>query len=394
MPAVEQLEFAIFNQDKFPKQLNPQSGPSPYFDKTTSGPSYIAPEDRTPAPKLSGALEAKYGQYGQDSTPLLGREYSSDVQIRELLQDPAALRDLAITISQRGVVFFRNQDLTLDEQKRFVDTLGQLGNKPKTSGIHIHPIAPAGGVIDKETGLIDPEVSFIASRIGKEYIKDRTPTSSRSSEGWHSDITFEPVPSDYTSLKLTELPPTGGDTLWANGYALLEKFSPSFRAYLETLTGTYSQDLFHKLGDSKNFALYSQTRGAPENVGDQLIAQHPIVRTNPVTGWKSLFAVGHHFTRINEVSALESALIKQFILDTLVASHDIQVRFKWSQNDLAIWDNRSTYHSATFDYLGIAERTGVRTVGIGERPYLDAESKLQSEAVYEELKASVDKLAV
>lgn len=395
MPAVaEELEFAIFDPSKFPKQTK-RSGRSEFYDKITSGPSYIAPENRKAPIKLSGTLQDKYGKYATDSTPLLGTEYSAEVQISDLLKedDESVLRDLAATISRRGVVFFRNQNLTTTEQKRFVHILGQLSGKPATSGLHIHPSAPAGGVLDKETKLIDPEVSFIASRIGKEY-KFRDPNATRHSESWHSDITFEPVPSDYTSLKLTELPITGGDTLWANGYALLEKFSPSFRAYLETLTGTYSQDMFNKLSDLKNFDLYSETRGAPENYGDELIAKHPIVRTNPVTGWKSLFAVGHHFTAINEVSPIESALIKKFILDTLVASHDIQVRFKWNINDLAIWDNRSAYHAATFDFIGISERTGVRTVGIGERPYLDPKSTLQGEEVVAELSAAAEKLSV
>lgn len=395
MPAVaEELEFAIFEPSRFPKHTK-QSGKSPYYDTTTSGPSYIAPENRKGPIKLTGALKEKYGKFATDSTPLLGTEFSTEVQVSDLLKDnnEAVLRDLAATISRRGVVFFRNQNLTVAEQKKFVHILGHLSGKPETSGLHIHPTAPAAGVIDKETNLIDPEVSFIASRVGKAYKFNNT-SSYRQSDFWHSDITFEPVPSDYTSLKLTELPATGGDTLWANGYALLEKFSPSFRAYLETLTGTYSQDIFDKLGKAKNFQLFSETRGAPENFGDELIAKHPIVRTNPVTGWKSLFAVGQHFTSIDGVSPIESDLIKKFILDTLVASHDIQVRFKWNLNDFAIWDNRSAYHAATADYLEFSERTGVRTVGIGERPYFDPKSTLQSEEVLAEILAATEKLSV
>ena len=396
MPSLDDVEFAVFDETKFPKQTKPQTGPSPYAEKSKEGPSYIAPEARAKPLKLSGALDSKYGKYASDSTPLLGTEFSSVVQISDLLKDEDALRDLAVTISRRGVVFFRNQNLSVLEQKQFVDQLGKLSGKPKTSGLHIHPVAPAGGVISKETGLIDPEVSFITSRIGKHYQElKKEPNATRSSEGWHSDITFEPVPSDYTSLKLSELPATGGDTLWANGYALFEKFSPSFRAYLETLTGTYSQEMFQRLSEDKAFALYSQQRGAPENIGNELTAKHPIVRTNPITGWKSLFAVGHHFTGINEVSPIESAALKRFIQETLIHSHDIHVRFKWNKNDLAVWDNRSTYHTATFDYLGLgSERTGIRTVGIAERPYFDPESKLQSEEVIEELKEAAEKLAI
>lgn len=384
MPSLDDLEFALYDSSKLKPQTNPQTGPSPYFDKSHEGPSYVKTENRAAPLKLSGALDKKYGQYGSEITPLLGREYSSEVQISELLKDKEALRDLAITISRRGVVTFRNQNLTVQEQKDFVHLLGVLAGKPKTSGLHIHPVTPAGGILG-EDGFIDPEVSFIASKIQRNYHK-KEENSQRASFDWHSDITFEPVPADFTSLKIIDLPPSGGDTMFANGYALFEKFSPSFQAYLETLTGTYSQQIFSNLGAAKDFKLYSQNRGAPENTGDELIAIHPIVRTNPVTGWKSLFAVGNHFTKINEISPIESELLRKFILDTLTASHDIQLRFKWNKNDLAVWDNRSVYHSGTFDYLKFADRVGIRTVSLAERPYLDPKSTLQSEDILKDLR--------
>lgn len=392
MPSVENVKFVRFDQAKFPKHEVIQ-GRSPFATSGSEGPSYIQPHDRQAPLKLSGALD-QYAEFKSDSTPLLGTEYSADVRLKDIVNDPAQLRDLAITISQRGVVFFRNQDdLTVEEQKRLVNELGLLSGKPKTSGLHIHPVSPSAGVVHGSNELIDPEVSFISSRVNLQRRQEETPAqrvqNHRSSELWHSDITFEPVPADYSSLKIVELPEngSGGDTLWANGYALLEKFSPSFRKYLETLTGTYAQPNFNKFGEKLNFKLYSQPRGAPENVGEELIAHHPIVRTNPVTGYKTLFALGAHFSKINEVSPIESALIKQFILDTLVNSHDIQVRFTWNKNDIAIWDNRSTYHSATNDYFNLSnEREGIRTVGIAERPYLDPNSSYQSESVLEEIK--------
>lgn len=406
MPSVEKVEFVRLDPSKFPKH-DAIEGKSPFAEKYQEGPSYTSPESRAAPLKVSGALDAKYGEFRSDSTPLLGTEYSSKVRLTDIISNPELLRDLAITISERGVVFFRNQDdLTVEQQKRLVDGLGIQSGKPKTSGLHIHPLAPGGGIIhdgsNKEEGaetgstadqerLVDPEVSFISSRLEKGYYgsdRDSINQSRRAAEGWHSDITFEPVPADYSSLKIVEIPEngSGGDTLWANGYALLEKFSPSFREYLETLTGTYAQPRFSDYGDKVKFKLYSQPRGAPENVGLELSATHPIVRTNPVTGWKSLFALGAHFTSINEVSTIESALIKKFILDTLVSSHDIQVRFSWNKNDIAIWDNRSTYHSATYDYLAFANREGIRTVGIAERPYLDPKSGYQSDSALEKFK--------
>lgn len=76
-------------------------------------------------------------------------------------------------------------------------------------------------------------MSIISSKLSKElYIKNFT-RGKRNGEGWHSDITFEPVTSDYAVLKIVESTPTGGDTLWASGYALYEKLTLTFRSYLK-----------------------------------------------------------------------------------------------------------------------------------------------------------------
>lgn len=386
MPAVEKVELARFDPSKVQKHEQIK-GISPFANKLTEGPSYIKPENRQAPLKVSGALDNQYGKFRTDSTPLLGTEYSEDVRLKDVLNNPDQIRDLAIIITQRGVAFFRNQDdLTVEEQKQLIHQLGLESGKPKTSKLHKHPTSPAGGVVHGDSEFIDPEVSFISSRLYKEYdesVQRRVQLNGRAGDGWHSDITFEPVPADFTSLKIIELPENGvgGDTVWANGYALLEKFSPSFRQFLESLTGTYTQRQFDGFGNKKEFELYTQARGAPENVGNVFSAVHPIVRTNPVTGWKTLSALGVNFGSFNEVSPIESELLKKFIQDTLVNSHDIQVRFKWNKNDIAVWDNRSTYHSATYD-LGQSEREGLRTVGIAERPYLDPNSKYQSEDLH------------
>lgn len=389
MPAVEKVEFVRLDASKFP-EFKQFQGPSPYKSQSTDNPSYIKPKDRIGKREITGDLDADYGQFRTELTPLLGTEYSADAKLKDIINNPKQLRDLAITISERGVVFFRNQeDLTVQDQKKLIHELGVLTGKPKTSHLHVHPLAPANGVVHSGSGnLVDPEVTFISSRLEQTYLTNGKQGAAlregrRAAEGWHSDISFEPVPANYSSLRLVEPPEngSGGDTLWANGYALLEKFSPSFRQYLESLTGTFKQPRFEDYTEAHKFDPYTQSRGAPENVGSNFSAIHPLVRTNPVTGWKSLYVSGVHFTHINEVSPLESALIKKFIADTLAASHDIQLRFKWNKNDVAIWDNRSTLHTATYDYYGFAEREGIRTVGIAEIPYLDPKSTYQSESI-------------
>lgn len=92
------------------------------------------------------------------------------------------------------------------------------------------------------------------------------------------------------------------------------------------------------------------------------------MRTNPVTGWKSVFALGPFPKKINELHSDESEELLKKLLGSIPNAHDLQVRLKWkNENDLAIWDNRSVFHTATFDYDGIGERAGHRAVGIGER---------------------------
>jgi alpha-ketoglutarate-dependent taurine dioxygenase len=133
-------------------------------------------------------------------------------------------------------------------------------------------------------------------------------------------------------------------------------------------------------------------RGAPENVGAALEAVHPVVRTNPVTGWRSVFAVGHHVQRIHGLADDESRHFLDWFVKLIVENHDLQVRFRWqSPNDLAIWDNRSTYHAATpdfghLDFLG--ERMGFRSVSVGEPPYFDPQSVSRSEVLAASLKAA------
>lgn len=122
-------------------------------------------------------------------------------------------------------------------------------------------------------------------------------------------------------------------------------------------------------------------------MGEKLEAIHPVIRTNPVTGWKSIFAVGHHVQKINDLAPEESKALLEWSVRLIVDNHDLQVRHRWQNpNDLAIWDNRSVYHAATPDYLdqNLGERTGQRAVSLGERPYLDAQSTGRREALAKE----------
>ncbi|KAH0538978.1 hypothetical protein FGG08_004493 [Glutinoglossum americanum] len=335
--------------------------------------------------KLSGVLD-QFNSF--DLTPAIGREFP-DARLIDWLNAPNAdelIRDLAITVSQRGVVFFRAQDgLSNDDQKILCHKLGQLAGKPESSTLHIHPISNTSF-----QGNNDDEISVISNDLATKIFCDRTVKTHERKQslkkGWHSDITFEPVPSDYAILRLSSLPQNGGDTLWASGYDVYDRFSAPYQKFLDSLTATYAQPLFTQAAKEKKFQLYPHPRGSPDNIGTELSTVHPVVRTNPVTGWKTVFAVGHHVQRINDLTERESKHLLEEFLRMITENHDLQVRFKWvNTNDLAIWDNRSTYHAATYDYDGMGLRRGERSVGIGEKPYFDPNSTSRLEAFGEEV---------
>ncbi|WFD45258.1 hypothetical protein MPSI1_003940 [Malassezia psittaci] len=326
--------------------------------------------------KASGMLDELYTY--EELTPAIGRVYT-DLQLAEVLSHTKAdeiLRDIAITISRRGVVFFKEQELSPDQQKYITDRLGHLTGKPASSGLHIHPVFNAertgqDQIVDaKGTTNNDNEISVISSNIQAALsIGPRN-----GADEWHSDISFEPVPADYTSLKVHTLPSTGGDTLWGSGYEVYDQLSAALQKLLEKSTGVYHSPVFARSAAEKGYSFHPGPRGATENVGTSLTAEHPIVRTNPVTGWKSIFSVGQHMQQINGLTDTESNLIRKHLRDLLTQNHANQVRYRWQANDLAIWDNRSTYHAATPDYLQLGPRSGVRAVSCGERPYYDANS--------------------
>jgi alpha-ketoglutarate-dependent taurine dioxygenase len=213
--------------------------------------------------------------------------------------------------------------------------LGQLSGKPSTSTLHIHPILNN----TSEFGVDDVEISTISSLQRKAIFKNSDVRNQRryDAASWHSDIQFEPVPADYTSLRLTQLPKTGGDTVWASGYEIYDRFSPAYQKFFEGLTATFSGEGFTKAAAANpdKVKIYEKERGSPLNVGTELKAVHPVVRTNPVTGWKSIFALGPFPKFINELDAQESEELLNKFKTVITENHDLQVRFKWrNENDI------------------------------------------------------------
>lgn len=148
------------------------------------------------------------------------------------------------------------------------------------------------------------------------------------------------MPSDYACLQIRTVPETGGDTLWASAYEAYDRLSPAMRKHLEGLTALHKGLGFIQLARKFGIPEFRENRGSPENVGQDLEAIHPVVRTHPITGWKGLF-VNREFTqKIMELTPAESDNLLEFLFGVVSDNQDIQVRFRWEPNSVAIWDNR------------------------------------------------------
>jgi alpha-ketoglutarate-dependent taurine dioxygenase len=152
---------------------------------------------------------------------------------------------------------------------------------------------------------------------------------------WHSDLVHERQPAGVTHLHNDVVPPVGGDTLWASGYAAYEKLSPDFRKIIDGKKAVYRSA--HPYLDREN-----------QNAGPQHIERtHPLVRVHPATGWKALWVNRAMTSRIVGLDKAESDLILGYLYDVFEKNVDIQVRFKWTPRTSALWDNRFVYGSGS-----------------------------------------------
>jgi alpha-ketoglutarate-dependent taurine dioxygenase len=180
------------------------------------------------------------------------------------------------------------------QQEQLGTRLGELSGKPATSKLHIHPLTEEFSEFGDYISVISAEFNRIP------HDEDFDDKSLLASGGWHSEycyiitdadssITFEKTPSDYAILKIHTLPETGGDTLWASAYEAYDRLSAPYKKFLEGLTAVHSAQRFNTVAARHGRKIRTDPRGAPDNVGDELRAIHPIIRTNPVSGWKGLF---------------------------------------------------------------------------------------------------------
>ena len=231
------------------------------------------------------------------------------------------------------VLFFKNQkEISPEMQVKFGKRFGDL---------HTHPAAPT---MDGH-----PEVFEIHAT------KD---SKIANGEFWHSDVSCDEMPPLGTMLQIHILPSCGGDTMFSNMYSAYDSLSVPLREMLDHMTATHESEHIYK-------GRYSD-RGRNDSEIDCPRAIHPVIRTHPKTGRKALFVNRTFTTRINELSAHESDNILEMLFQH--AEHiDHQIRFRWSLNDMAFWDNRCCMHRAIWDYWP-EERKGRRVTILGDRP--------------------------
>jgi taurine dioxygenase len=180
---------------------------------------------------------------------------------------------------------------------------------------------------------------------------------------WHSDTTYLAQPPMATVLVAREIPPAGGDTMFANMYAAYEALSPAMRAMLDPLRAVSTSSL----------ADVSKTRedrihDANHNTGPtEFSAAHPVVRTHPETGRKALFVNIAHSAHFDGMTEDESRPLLQFLFHHQVKP-EFTCRFRWRVGSVALWDNRCTQHNPINDYNG-HKRLLHRITLAGDTPY-------------------------
>jgi taurine dioxygenase len=229
------------------------------------------------------------------------------------------------------VIFFRDQHrLGRDEHVAFGRRFGDL---------EVHPLTPEG--------QSHPEV-FVLPSGGKHGAPGV----------WHSDVTWRPEPSMGSILRAVDLPPLGGDTLWADMHAAYELLDDATKEQVDGLVALH--DYARTFGFGQGPEVQARMRAEHPTV------EHPIVRTHPETGAKAIYVNAGFTCGIKGMDGEASrALLKR--LEHQAWLPDVQCRFRWRPGSVAFWDNRATQHSVVGDY-GNQPRVIQRITLVGDQP--------------------------
>ena len=269
--------------------------------------------------KISGALGAEISGVNL-SGPLEGEVIAS---LRRALLDHV-------------VIFFRDQPLTSDKLLAFARKFGDPIEYPFVKGLDGYP-----EII--EVAKLEHEKTNFGGI-------------------WHSDTTYLDKPPMGTMLLAREIPPHGGDTMFANMYLAYEALSPAMQKMLSNLTAV----------NSSAKADVSRTRedriksNPTDSSNTEIMAEHPVVRTHPETGRRSLYVNVAHTVRFSGMTEEESKPLLDFLFQHQIKP-EFTCRFQWSVGALAFWDNRAGLHNPVNDYHGY-RRIMHRITLAGDRP--------------------------
>jgi taurine dioxygenase len=254
--------------------------------------------------------------------------------------DDAAATELRAALNQHLVLFFRDQPITSEQQLALAAGFGPVIEHP-----YVESLAGHLGIIE------------IVKEAGEQH---------NWGGNWHADMTFTKAPPLGAVLCAREVPPWGGDTLFANLQLAYDTLSDGMKQMLGGLAAVHYSGETSSYGD-----LYESMHGR-EDVTEES-HEHPVVRTHPDTGRKGLF-VNRVFTRrLAGMTDDESRPILNFLYDHCERPA-FTCRFRWRRNSVAIWDNRAVMHNALSDYhpgrMGQGYRRVLHRATIaGDEPY-------------------------
>ncbi|SEB19199.1 TauD/TfdA family dioxygenase [Variovorax sp. YR216] len=274
-------------------------------------------------------------------TCALGAEIQG-VSLAEASRNPALGAVIKALLLEHKVLFLRNQQITDAEHAAFARHFGEL---------EAHPLAQSA---DTEPGII---------HIWKT--PDNPPE--RYENSWHNDATWREIPPMGAVLRCVECPPVGGDTMWANMELAYERLPRHIKEAIDGLRARHSMEASFMAAKPIEDRLAMKAR-YPD-------PEHPVVRTHPVTGKKSLFvnAFTTHFTNFHTAKNVRygqdfqpgaSQLLQYLISQAFIPEY--QLRWRWNANDVAIWDNRCTQHYAVMDYPPCHRKMNRATI-VGDR---------------------------
>ncbi len=275
-------------------------------------------------------------------TPLTGRFGAdvTDIDISRPLSD-SELTDLRSAFGEYSVLAIRDQVLTIDTFEAFALQLGSFGDTPYITPVDGHP-----NVL--------------------RLLREADEAGPLFGSGWHSDWSFQAQPPSATLLYGIDIPPAGGDTAFIQQEKAYDALSDGMKQLLANLQGVHSAR--RSYGPKGTFGQRDDRRSM-EIIGDETALEtrlHPLVRTHPDTGRKSLFVNEVYTVGIDGLHDAEAKPILDFLF-----SHcrriDFTCRVRWQQGTLTMWDNRCVQHYAIDDYFG-HRREMMRITLAGDTP--------------------------